>query len=675
MKKRNIIWQVAVLCIGLVIGFSSCSDYLSVERFFKDRQSEDKIFKDKKFSEEWLAYCYDRLLDSNLEIARTYFTVFNYADDIIFNEKDDGIEYRKFKFGEYSNGWSWGSYYRCYEGIRQSSILINNIDINEDLTKEEIADMKAQARFLRGYFYWLLLRKYGPVPIIPEPIAIDESYEGMSCPRNSYDEVVDYIDREMVLAAKDLPNERNNLNISRATRGAALATRAKVLLYAASPINNPGGPADGDPSETFTDFVDDAGRLLMSQTYDESRWARAAAAAKDVMDLDYKLYTAPFKNKGNDAYPATITPPDHPIYSKQKFPNGWSDIDPFESYRAVFNGDLYATENPELIFTRGTNSIDQGVQSLVKCQMAKTAGGRNCHGLTAKQCDAYSMADGKPFDMTTFLATYPEGERFVTEQEYKEGKYPQVRTGVWKEYANREPRFYASVAFNGAFWAFSSARDAEYRNKQIWYYRSSVDGRSNGSDEWQPTGIGMMKYVSPKDCNKNDGKIYPKVDICIRYADILLMFAEAMNELTQDHEVSTWDGKAYTIRRDEVAMSKAVSQVRFRAGVPDYEQTVYQDANAFRKQLKRERQVELMGENQRYFDLRRWKDAPVDEADVIYGCNVLMTEEKAERYYDRVRVENLQTVYSRKMYFWPISDEELKNNGQMTQAPGWKYYD
>ena len=85
--------------------------------------------------------------------------------------------------------------------------------------------------------------------------------------------------------------------------------------------------------------------------------------------------------------------------------------------------------------------------------------------------------------------------------------------------------------------------------------------------------------------------------------------------------------------------------------------------------------MELLGENQRYFDLRRWKDAPVEEAEQIYGCNIWMTEAKAERFYERIRVENLQTAFSRKMYFWPIHYDELKNNLKMTQAPGWQYYD
>jgi len=158
---------------------------------------------------------------------------------MIFNESDGAVTYNAFKFGQYDNTWTNNSYIRCYEGIRQASILINNIDINEELSEVEIADYKAQARFLRSYFYWLLLRKYGPVPLIPEEtISIDEDYMDMSYPRSSYDEVVNYISEEMALAARSLPEKRDRQNVNRSTKGAALAVRAKVLLYTASPITH-----------------------------------------------------------------------------------------------------------------------------------------------------------------------------------------------------------------------------------------------------------------------------------------------------------------------------------------------------------------------------------------------------------------------------------------------------
>jgi len=204
-----------------------------------------------------------------------------------------------------------------------------------------------------------------------------------------------------------------------------------------------------------------------------------------------------------------------------------------------------------------------------------------------------------------------------------------------------------------------------------------TEARKNGSDKWIPTGIGMMKFINPNDCNTNNGKIYDKVDVAIRYADILLMYAEALNELTpgNSYEVTNWQGETMVVSRNTEEMSKAVSRVRIRAGMPDYEQEVYNDQTLFRKKLMHERQVEFMGENQRYHDLRRWKNVAIEESEQIYGCNVLMTEATKERFYERVRVENLQANFSRKMYFWPILERELQWNRRMTQAPGWETFD
>lgn len=83
----------------------------------------------------------------------------------------------------------------------------------------------------------------------------------------------------------------------------------------------------------------------------------------------------PIRAGGSEAYPATVKPPYHKLYSEKNFPEGWADIDPFESYRAIFNGDLYAVENPELIFTRGNNGLGDGVNSMANDQMPGSAGG------------------------------------------------------------------------------------------------------------------------------------------------------------------------------------------------------------------------------------------------------------------------------------------------------------
>lgn len=680
MKTRKYILLGAVMA-GLGLGVSSCSDYLDVQRYFKEQQTEDHIFEDKDYTLQWLSYCYSALQGDNLEIGHSEVCPTNFSDDMVFNEGNNGERYRKFKLGEYGYGYAYSDHYisswaKSYEGIRQSSILINNVYKNQDMTPAEITDVRGQARFVRAYLYWLLMRKYGPVPIMPEEGAdYTESYDNLSFPRNTYDECAEYIAKEMLQAATELEEKRDNVNAARATKGAALAVRAKAYLYAASPLAN--------GNKEMADFTDKEGRILISQTYDEAKWAKAAAAARDVIELAesrnlYRLYTAPFRDQTTDeAYPNTITPPEHSVYSHQNFPNGWQDIDPFESYRSLFNGDLYIAENPELIFTRGRNAssnsavTDLGVTDLAKHQLPNSAGGWNVHGVTMKQCDAYAMADGKPFDR----ATCPK--EFTSDANKDAHPYDHLRNGVYFEYANREPRFYASVAFSGSVWYCLSARETSDKYKQVFYYRGHENGRVNGNERWIPTGIGVMKFIHPEDCNNNEGRVIDKVDTAIRYADILLMYAEALNELTGTHQIASWDGSTtYTIRRDVAEMRRGVKPVRMRAGVPDYdEDAVYNDPVNFRKHLKHERQIEFFAENQRFWDLRRWKDAPVDEAEQIYGCNTLMNDAHAVQFYTPVRVPYLQTAFSRKQYFWPITYDELKRNKNMTQAPGWEDYD
>ena len=155
----------------------------------------------------------------------------------------------------------------AYQAIRHVSIFIHNVDGNKELTEAEITDMKGQAHFLRAYFYWMLIRSFGPVPIVPdEGVDYTKEYDDIAYPRNTYDECVDYIAEELVKAATMLDDTRDVQNIVRPTRGAALALRSRVLLYAASPLYN--GQA---PSEVIDALVDKSGRKLLSDTYDNRK--------------------------------------------------------------------------------------------------------------------------------------------------------------------------------------------------------------------------------------------------------------------------------------------------------------------------------------------------------------------------------------------------------------------
>lgn len=684
MKRNTMKTLYLLLFMALGTGFlSSCADYLESDQYFKDRRTLDRTFSSKEYSEQWLAHAYADLTGENADVASKGSTPHCFADDMYYGDRDGNydvnnisdLSYNEFHTGMYSEDDKQGTWLQSYRGIRNATTFIHNIDINEEMTLEEIADYKAQARFVRAYYYWLLLRKYGPIPLLPdEGIDYTDSYNEVATPRSTYEECADYIASEMVLAAQDLQVSRDRLSIARPTRGAALATRAKVLLYAASPLMN------GNTDNYAMELVDDEGYQLLSTIYDEEKWAKAAAAAKDVMELGvYELYTANFRATGNSSYPPTIVPPYDAEFSDKNWPEGWKNIDPFESYRSVFNGTAGA-ENPELIFTRGNNGGEQ-VRAMVEHQLPRVANGWNTHGLTQKQVDAYYMNDGSDAPGKDKEIGRGDGSErltgYVSQEDVDNGQYKPLQAGVSLQYAEREPRFYASVAYNGSLWHLENEPDSWNKEKQVFYYRGDGNGYTN-TMFWLRTGIGVMKFVHPRDTYRNgaQGLIVPKLEPAIRYADILLMYAEALNELTGSYNIPSWDGSTtYAISRDVNEMKKGIHPVRIRGGVPDYPADVYASQDEFRKTVKRERQVELLGEGQRYYDLRRWKDAPVEESLPIYGCNVLMTNEQKDLFHTPVAEWALQSTFSRKMWFWPISHSELKRNKRLTQNPGWTYND
>ncbi len=685
MDKMN--KKISILA-GMAVGagmFVSCSDYLDSDQYFKDRMTEEKVFESKQYSEEWLAHTYSFLTDECADVASKGYTPHCFADDMYYGDRDgnydskdiSALSYNEFHMGEYSENDKQATWERCYKGIRNTTTFIQHIDINTEMSLEEIADYKAQARFVRAYYYWLLLRKYGPIPLLPEEgIDYTDSYDEVATPRSTYEECAEYIASEMALAAKDLQvSRRDEQSVARPSRGAALAARAKVLLYAASPLMN------GNTDDFASALTDDQGKQLLSADYNEEKWARAAAAAKDVMELGvYELYVANFRTSGNSSYPATIVPPYDAEFSDNNWPDGWADIDPFESYRAVFNGTLNASENPELIFTRGNNG-GESVAAMVAHQLPRIASGWNTHGLTQKQVDAYYMNNGTDAPGKDKEIGRGDGSDrvtgYVTNEDVDAGRYKPLRAGVSLQYANREPRFYASVAYNGSMWHLENETEEKNREKQVFYYRGDGNGYTN-TMFWLRTGIGVMKFVHPRDTyqNGNIDRVVPKTEPAIRYADVLLMYAEALNELDGSYSIPSWDGsQTYTISRDVNEMKKGIRPVRIRAGVPDYSADVYSDKTEFRKRLKRERQIELMGEGQRYYDLRRWKDAAVEESLPVYGCNALMSADQRDLFHTPVAVWALQSTFSRKMWFWPIRHSELKRNSRLTQNPGWTYND
>ena len=693
MKKVLII---LFLVTGLSFTLGGCADYLDSDYVFDERMSIEDVFSNKDYTNKWLARGYYFLGSNYLQDVCSKKNVsFNFADDMYYGDENDG--YKKWKYGQYDeNGFNSNSkniWQAAYKGVRQVSIFLNYIDLNHEFTEQEITELKGEAHFLRAYFYWILLRTYGPIPIVPdEGIDYTKEYDDIAQPRNTYDECVNYIAEEMVKAAEKLPLTRDAQNISRPTRGAALALRARAFLFAASPLAN--GKA---PAEVQAAMIDRHGNPLLSATYDETKWAKAAAAAKDVMDLGvYELYHVPTRVNGDIANPATIEPQEDKInhFHEKNWPYGYKDIDPFESYRSIFNGTASAYTNSELIFTRGRNQGGEGINVLVLHQLPRReGGGYNSHGMTQKQCDAYYMKDGSDCPGMNSMYAGREGYTnsirynmearptdLVTEKELS--NYPelgQLGSNVCKQYARREPRFYASVSYNGSTWNFLNAKDEneEVKNVQIFYYLGDPNGYKS-TTYWPRTGIGVKKYVHPNDISRvsvtayDQSRIEDKVTPDIRYAEVLLIYAEALNELTTTHDIPSWDqSKVYSLTRTDSELKKGIQPIRIRAGVPDYESNIYEDVDKFRIKLKRERQIELFAEGHRYFDLRRWCDAPAEETAPVYGCDAYATKNQYALFHTPVETPSLPSIFTLKMWFWPIHHDELKHNKELSQNPGW----
>ena len=730
MNKKLSIFLASILSAGAL--FTSCAD-LDSDKYFDDRVTIESVFTDYNEAQQWLAQAYSWLNGCNIEVCSKGgtgagnggFNPFCFADDMYYGDRDanpefggdakdaDWANYNAFRRGDYDEStsqWSWGD---CYKGIYQASVFIHNIDKlvnNLDVNAGMVSDFKGQARFVRAYYYWLLLRKYGPVPILPdEGVDYTQSYEELAFPRNTYDEVAVHISNEMIQAAKEMmargtqAYKRDAANVGRGTVGACLATRAIAFIYAASPLANGQKDNGSHPDPLVTNdaprsMVNFDGTPILSFEYDESKWARAAAACKDVMDLTgegfngYELYTYPLVTVGTDDAPVTVPAYDDGDMVNKSFPDGYADIDPYQSYRRLFDGAVDPASNPELIFTRGgaINSRDNdfGINALVIHEMPQSLGGWNTHGLTQKICDAYYMNDGTDVPGKDSEMNGGDGSERVTgwttRNDVRNGKYPELTTKalspVSLQYTKREPRFYASVAFNGSLWECLDDPTAANRNKQIFYYRNGGNGWIN-SFKFLRTGIGCKKFYNPYDyanvgSNGDYSHLRTKWEPAIRFADILLMYAEALNELNGTYTYQSWDGKtSYTISRDIDEMKKGIRPVRARAGLPDYTAEEYADKDVLRAKIKRERQIEFMAEGKRYFDLRRWMDAPVEESKQPYGLDIFQTEKEKDDFQKIVPTYNLAATFSDKMYFWPISHSELKRNKMLTQNPGWKYND
>jgi hypothetical protein len=447
----------------------------------------------------------------------------------------------------------------CYEGIRAANFFLDYakngeqlLALNRDTVKDFINYAKdirnlnwfrAEAHVCRAYYYMELIKRFGGVPIVET--TMDKDVNPGKIARASYDEVVEYI-------VSEIDNNKDSLqtnwkthpdNVSKSDGRfelkSALAIKARTLLYAASPLNNPAN--------------------------DKTKWERAAKAAQDVIRL--MNYTMPAnRNYGNYFLGNTASANAESIFL----------------FRSAADNFLERANYP--IATPGGNSGITPTQNLV---------------------DAYEYI-GTPDPLNP--------------------------------YKNRDPRLAATVVTNGSTW-----------NSRV------IDESPGGTDDMKKanaskTGYYLKKFIRDN-LNLTQNATDPDVWIIFRYAEILLIYAETMNEAYGPDAQP--EGFTMTARQ-------ALTQVRNSASssLPAITVTNVTD---FRNAVKHERQVELAFENHRYWDLLRWKDAETVLNTPVKG--VIITKDENGNFVYQINANAGERVFQTKNYLLPFSRSEVVNSG------------
>lgn len=463
---------------------------------------------------------------------------------------------------------AWNTGYTNIRAANQFIAHLNTIPFNQDLKNRT----RGEAIFLRAWYYALMLKHYGGIPLIGDTVY--NVTDQINMVRNNYEECVNYIAQQCDEAYDLLSTSYSGLNYGRVTKGACLALKAKVLLYAASPLFNGEGIATAEPLKSLTGYA----------AYDLNRWKLAADAAKAVMDLNqYQLYE--------------------------------DNTKPGYGFYRLFQ----LRVNSEYILAR-MNADNRDLEGLWRPPSrggSSTAGSFPYQGLV----DAFGMNNGLPIS------------------DAGSGYDPQ------NPYANRDPRLDYTVSHNESL---------IYKSLQSVLPIYTYDGEPSGD----ATGVGTPTgYYGNKMCNDlvvpdYIGSASPRCLPLIRYADILLMYAEATNE---------YEGPTQ-------AVYDAIEAVRKRAGLTTYQLTPGLSQEQMRQAIQHERRVEFAFEESRFWDVRRWKIATQTEDQMMKGMKV---KKNSDGSFSYTVIDVRDHSFRDPMYLWPIPQSETAKSPDLLQNPGY----
>ena len=373
------------------------------------------------------------------------------------------------------------------------------------------------------------------------------------------------------------------------------------------------------------------------------------------------------------------------------FPYGAGGIDPLHSYHDMFNGEGIIQTNKEFIWAMASSSV----YNYTRHSFPVYFGGWGGMAVPQRVIDSYLMADGKTiYDASAEYPYDPILTNTIGGSGKTLGTYV-LKPDVPNMYNNREARFYASIGFPGAYWPMNSAsQDPSYTKKQLWFSYddvSGITGTGNNINDYNVSGYTPVKYIHPDDSWANGkGNVKsafitsPKPFPIIRYAEVLLEYVEALNNVEGTETVETIDVIGndtieVTVTRDVAEIAKYFNMIRYRAGLPGATGAQLASKEEFQKILMNERQVELFNEGYRVFDTRRWGIYLDEDANSSSwrGLNVerdRTNNNNNEGFFEVVTI-NTQNVRDRialpRMVLLPIPHNELLKIPAVDQNPGW----
>lgn len=526
----------------------------------------------------------------------------------------------------------WSASISPWVGIRDCNIFLENIGKVPDLRAQERIRWVAEVKFLKAYFHFFMMEIYGPIPVIDTNMDMETPTEEVRVFRRPVDEVVNYVVDLLDECYYDLPDyiEDTENETGRITKSICKAVKAKVLVWAASPLFN------GNPD--YSSLKNKDGEHLVTMTPDPDKWQRALSAVEDA------IYEA--ESQG------------HKLYHYQK---GFVTISDETALNFTLRGcvtERHSDGNMEPIWSCTKGDV-RSFENFLTPVFHNSYAGTSEYCAPLKIAEQYYSEHGVPIEEDV---EYDYANRYGTSYCTDDDQTVYIASGDLTANLNyhREPRFYAHLAFDRGIWQTTTLNESQFpviRNRS---------GEAQGyvfQDAHIPTGYFVKKLVSFRSSTTTVSPSPYKYNLpLIRLADLYLLYAECANEIKDAPDDEVWH--YIDLVRERAGLGGVVDSWAKYSSIPDKPLS----KDGMREIIKRERMIELAFEGQRFFDLRRWKDAMAYYNQDVQGWDY--QAQKAEDYY------NLVTYYSNRKYktrdyLWPIKISDLDKNPNLVQNPGW----